>query len=63
MTLCIIGKEPLPELQRYAERFFGDVPGGPGMAEPEALYWSKPVFLPEAFDKGAAHGTCRSGHR
>lgn len=52
MTLCIIGKEPLAELQSYAERFFGEIPADSGTGEPESRYWSQPVFLPPAFDKG-----------
>eukprot|EP00435_Cladocopium_sp_Y103_P016958 s317_g4.t1 len=52
MTLCIIGKEPLSELQSYAERFFGEIPGDSGAVEPESRYWKDPLFLPAAFDKG-----------
>ncbi|CAK8995286.1 unnamed protein product, partial [Durusdinium trenchii] len=51
MTLCLIGKEPLSELQGYAERFFGKIPGDGG-EEPEAAYGDRPLFLPSAFTQG-----------
>ncbi|CAE7345845.1 Ide [Symbiodinium natans] len=54
MTLCILGDEPPDVLARYAEQFFGKVPG---LAEgekldPAAAYADQPLFLPEAFKQG-----------
>eukprot|EP00439_Symbiodinium_sp_Y106_P039234 s1244_g4.t2 len=54
MTLCILGDESPDVLERYAEQYFGGIPGiAEGeILDPPAAYEEQPPFLPEAFKQG-----------
>ncbi|CAE7571379.1 Ide [Symbiodinium sp. CCMP2456] len=54
MTLCILGDESPDVLGRYAEQYFGGIPGlAEGeILDPPAAYEDQPPFLPEAFEQG-----------
>lgn len=40
MTLCVLGKEPLPQLQKMAEALFSAVPSKE-TADPSLQWWGK----------------------
>ncbi|CAE7654494.1 Ide [Symbiodinium sp. CCMP2592] len=54
MTLCILGDESPDVLERYAEQYFGGIPGiaAGEILDPPAAYENQPPFLPEAFKQG-----------